>query len=480
MLTKLTLESAVVLAEELERRKLGIVPDQNTPVEELFEASTPVDDKIPQTEEAIVSSLESMAMSPIETTPETHDNVLDTITETVSGLMNRRLNLAKNFINPLIGRYTDAISKHMETYVPEQMEVNEIDFGDFYTHPLVRNVFQGYAIKGVDPVSGFKGIAFNEDNNYHLDALKTGSEFIDKKLNAILEERGQEWYRDLANRYFTQGEDFVITKPEVSEGYREVADANLVAHMLARHFYNRDEPIVNMDKAEQDGKLLDILGRTSQNINNLCNMHDDYCKREVVVENRIAKESINVFAPMYRKFIEKGGNNMMLAGYVKTKGPRLGIESIMLSKEEFENIHDKDISQKVRQVRSETVRLVRLGALNALPEIVKLIPQEVINTIDGLQGPGIDAQSELYRRGQEYINNNNVDTLNDIYSYASNVITLGLLPELELYRFYSTMEKFLKPAMGGLKLTPKQAAYYACLEEVIQYFLSQVSLSSVK
>ena len=209
-------------------------------------------------------------------------------------------------------------------------------------------------------------------------------------------------------------------------------------------------------------------------------MHDDYCKREVVVENRIAKESINVFAPMYRKFIEKGGNNMMLAGYVKTKGPRLGIESIMLSKEEFENVHDKDVSQKVRQVRSETVRLVRLGALNALPEIVKLVPQEVINTIDGLQGPGIDAQSELYRRGQEYINNNNVDALNDIYSYASNVITLGLLPELELYRFYSTMEKFLKPAMGGLKLTPKQAAYYACLEEVIQYFLSQVSLSSVK
>ena len=258
MLTKLTLESAVVLAEELERRKLSIVPDQNTPVEELFEASTPVDDKIPQTEEAIVSSLESMAMSPIETNPETHDNVLDTITEAVSGLMNRRLNLAKNFINPLIGRYTDAISKHMETYVPEQMEINEIDFGDFYTHPLVRNVFQGYAIKGVDPVSGFKGIAFNEDNNYHLDALKTGSEFIDKKLNAILEERGQEWYHDLANRYFTQGEDFVITKPEVSESYREVADANLVAHMLARHFYNRNEPIVNMDKAEQDGKLLDI------------------------------------------------------------------------------------------------------------------------------------------------------------------------------------------------------------------------------
>lgn len=478
MLTELTLESASVLAEELERRKAYLVPNTDTPIEDLVVAAEPVEDKVPEEPEAIVKSLEEMTSSPVEVTPETHDNILEGITTTVSGLLNRRLNLAKNVVNPLIARYTDLISKYIEGYVPESAEVTEVDFGEFYNHPLARNIFEGYGIKDIEPVQGFKGIVLDETNNYHKGALKTGSGFIDKKLEEIINERGEDWYLDVVRKHFTNGEDLIIVKPEVTEDYREEADKNLVLHMVTRHLYNRNETLNSEPVKEQELKLLRILGRTSQNINNLFKLQDDLVNKEIVVPVKTSTESITVYGPNYRKFLEKGGNNSILAGYVRTKGPNLGIESLIEQKASLESVYDKEVSSEIRRLRLESIRLMRLGATQELGKIVKEIPAEVLATIPELQDANASAEAILMQRGREYIQSTPVTSVEDIYTYASNIITLGLLPELELHMFYNTMDKYLKPSGNGVTLTPAQAAYYACLEEVTKYFLSQVSLLS--
>lgn len=478
MLTELTLESAKVLAEELERRKAYLVPNVDTPVEELVKAAEPVTDKVPEEPEAIVKSLEDMTSSPVELTPETHDNILEQITVTVSGLLNRRLNLAKNVINPMIGKYTDLISKYIEGYVPQSAEIAEVDFGEFYNHPSARSVFEGYGIKDIEPVQGFRGIILDETNDYYKGALKTGSSFIDSKLKSILDERGEDWYLDTVRNHFTKGEDLLVVKPEVTEDYREVADKNLVLHMVARHLYDRNETLNEEPVHDQEIKLLRILGRTSQNINNLFKLQDDLNTKEIVVPVKASTESIVVYAPNYRKFLEKGGNNSILAGYVRTKGPSLSIESLIEKKASLESIYDKEVSSEVRRLRSESIRLMRLGAAQELGKIVQDIPQEVLDTIPELQDDKVNPIAVLLQRGKNYIESSPVTSVEDIYSYASNIITLGLLPELELHMFYNTMDKYLKPAGNGITLTPKQAAYYACLEEVTKYFLSQVSLSS--
>lgn len=478
MLTELILESAVVLAEELERRKAYLVPNVDTPVEELVAAAEPVTDKVPEEPEAIVQSLEEMTSSPVEVTPETHDNILEGITTTVSGLLNRRLHLAKDVVNPLIAKYTDLISKYIEGYVPQTAEVTEVDFGEFYNHPLARNIFEGYGIKDLEPVQGFKGIVLDETNNYYKGALKTGSGFIDKKLEEIINERGEDWYLDVVRKHFTNGQELVIVKPEVTNDYREEADKNLVIHMVARHLYDRNETLNSEPVKEQELKLLRILGRTSQNINNLFKLQDDLTAKEVVVPVRASNEGITVYGPNYRKFLDKGGNNSILAGYVKVKGPALGIEGLLEKKVSLESAYDQEVSGEIRRLRLESIRLMRLGATQELGKIVKDIPVEVLNTIPELQAENINVEAALMQRGREYIQSTPVTSVEDIYSYASNIITLGLLPELELHMFYNTMDKYLKPSGNGVTLTPAQAAYYACLEEVTKYFLSQVSLLS--
>ena len=78
---------------------------------------------------------------------------------------------------------------------------------------------------------------------YYKGALKTGSGFIDKKLEEIINERGEDWYLDVVRKHFTNGQELVIVKPEVTNDYREEADKNLVIHMVARHLYDRNETL---------------------------------------------------------------------------------------------------------------------------------------------------------------------------------------------------------------------------------------------
>ena len=264
----------------------------------------------------------------------------------------------------------------------------------------------------------------------------------------------------------------------MTNDYREEADKNLVIHMVARHLYDRNETLNSEPVKEQELKLLRILGRTSQNINNLFKLQDDLTAKEVVVPVRASNEGITVYGPNYRKFLDKGGNNSILAGYVKVKGPALGIEGLLEKKVSLESAYDQEVSGEIRRLRLESIRLMRLGATQELGKIVKDIPVEVLNTIPELQAENINVEAALMQRGREYIQSTPVTSVEDIYSYASNIITLGLLPELELHMFYNTMDKYLKPSGNGVTLTPAQAAYYACLEEVTKYFLSQVSLLS--
>ena len=47
---------------------------------------------------------------------------------------------------------------------------------------------------------------------------------------------------------------------------------------------------------------------------------------------------------------------------------------------------------------------------------------------------------------------------------------------MELKPFFDTMEKYLRPVEGVAELDAKQAAYYAILNEIVTYFLSQTSM----
>ena len=481
MLSKIALETARELAEELERRRLSVTPLLETPLDGLVEAGLPVEEgELPTTIEATVESLDVNTVIVDSTSAVNHDTQMNATVNGIVSLLDRRLDLARNTINPLATKYEEMIIAEMASIVPETPTITEVDYGEFYDHPLVKDIFNGWGYKDLDKLNGLSGIQFNDENNYHIGALTTGSQFIDDKLKSILDTRGEEWYRNVANKYFTEAAEVNVLTPSLDEAFQEQADENLVTHMLARYFYNKHEPLNDMSQSDYDIHLLKILGRTATNANGLLK-YKDTLERDGIVVPDIANESnhILVYGPTYRDYLSKGGNNVALMGYSRTKGKVLNIDKLIEQSASLESIYDKEVDQTVRQLRSDRLRIVKRAAYTRLPEIIKEIPDMVLAAIPELNNdPRLTARQLLLERGSKFIDTPSVIDLDNVYQYALNVITLGLLPELELHALYSNMTKYLQPSDDGPALTPAQAAYYAVLEEVVQYFLSQTSLSS--
>lgn len=483
MLTRLSLESARELSELLNNRGRVVEPVEETPLEQLTEVSEPISTVTPQD---IASSIESLAEStytPVAIAPVMHDEVIEQQSNDIASLMDRRLDLARNVINPVIRFALDSVVTEMAKYVPETPIVEEVDFDNFYQHPLLNQVFGGYGNKvGVNPISTLKGITFNDENNYYKNALTTGSNFIDTKLNDIVSKYGEEWYQQHARRYFTHGEDLTIVPPEVSQNYVEEADKNVLVHMLARHFYNNDYIPEGMDNDTYRLRLLEILARTSQNINNVVDLQkrlqeNDQVTLDVSTENN----KIHVYGPVYRDFLKRGGNNTMLMGYMKRKQKNVLSASAIISQgPALEQLYDDVTKAEVQQVRSDKLRILLRSMREVHPKVVEQIPNEVILSLPGDLGGELDnPKTVLLDRGYNFINTPAVVDLDDIPGYVTQYVTVGLLPELNLAPFFATMDKHIAPQIGGAPLTPSQAAYYACLEEIVGYYVSQTNVKTL-
>lgn len=480
MLSKIALETARELAEELERRRVTVTPLLETPLDGLVEAGLPVEEgELPNTIETAVESLDINTVVVDSTSAINHDTQMSSTVANIVSVLDRRLDLARNKINPLATKYEEMIIAEMASIVPETPTITEVNYGEFYDHPLVKDIFSGWGYTDTDKLFGLSGIQFNDENNYHIEALTTGSQFIDDKLKSILDTRGEEWYRTVANKYFTEGAEVNVLTPSLDEAYQEQADENLVTHMLARYFYNKHEPQNDMSQSDYDIQLLKVLGRTALNANGLLK-YKTTLERDGIVVPDIANESnhILVYGPTYRDYLNKGGNNTALMGYSRTKGKVLNVDKLIEQTASLEQLYDKEVDQTVRQLRSDRLRIVKRAAYTRLPEIIQEIPDEVLAVIPEINSdPRLSARQVLLDRGTKFIDAPSVIDLDNVYQYALNIITLGLLPELELHSLYNSMMKYLQPSENGPALTPAQAAYYAVLEEVVQYFLSQTSLS---
>lgn len=482
MLTKMSLESARILAEELNRRRVVVEVLPETPLERVVEAGREV---VVRDEPKIINdAVESLEINTITTNqddPNSHDNLIGDITDKVVTLMNRRLSLARNVINPLISDYANKIINYIGDRVPQSPEIKEVEFSEFHDNPIVRDVFSGYGYKDIEPLETIHGIQFNEDNNFYKSSLQTGSEYFDNHLKSLVEKHGEDWYKNLARRYFTDGEELTLVKPELSENYANAVDENLVTHMIARHMYNNEDVPKQFKTDEYETNLLRILGRTSQNLHNLWHYKDQLEKSQKVTDV-IATEGnvINVYGPNYRKYLSMGGSPTAIMGHVRKPGRRLSIEQLLEQHASLESIFDQEVNGVLRRMRTEKYRLMQTGALQALISIVDGIPSEVYETIPSLLHQPVSPRELLIERGRNFINTPKMIDLDDVDSYAEDIILVGLLPELELHQFMKAMDKYLKPSVGVTALEPKQAAYYVVLEEVAKFFMSQTSLSGVK
>lgn len=129
MLSQMSLESARVLAQEFERRGFRIAPDEGTPIAELVEVGRPIENGEEQTDvDGAVSSLGLTTVTDSVDGVTTHDDTMALTVTKITELMNRRIDLARNVISPLVKQYSDLIVAKLSEAVPQAPEVVEVNF----------------------------------------------------------------------------------------------------------------------------------------------------------------------------------------------------------------------------------------------------------------------------------------------------------------------------------------------------------------
>lgn len=484
MFTKLSLEASKELSELLiDVKGLVVECKAGTPIDKLVEMAEPTspEELAPATVSAAIESLEESTYTPLPLTVATHDNVMEDTATRIANLMNRRIHLARNVVNPLINRYSEVLESQLAGLIPSTPQVEEIDYGEFYNHPLTPSIFNAYHTNEMGTVDGVKGLLFNDENNYYQEALSTGSEFIDEKLQSILSQRGEQWYRDLCQRYFVNGEELPLLTPRLNEETLEEADRNLVIHMVARYLYSHEITPVSDTGQDSQYQLLLLLNRSAQNLRGVI-QKKEILERDDIVTEDISKESVTVrvYKPTYTKFRERGGNPGMLIGYMRRDSGRLSGSDILKKGASLESIYDNEMKGELKSLSSNRQELLIDAALKGLGEVINGIPADVLATIPALQSDSeLTAPQALLLRGQAWIKANPQAAGENIWYYASDIILKGLLPELELDVFYSIMSRHLKPSESGLTLNPKQAVYYAIVEEIVKYLVSQTNTKPV-
>ena len=475
MLNKASIEAAVEIADMYKINNSVVIASEETPIAMLVDAGKPIEyDNVPEQDIDIVSSLESSSIEITGQNINSHDNLIANTTDQIAGVINRRLHLARTFINPLVKEYTDLLVASITNRVPTTPEVVKVEYDNFYTNPLVKDIFKGYGYTELGNLEGLKNVEFNEENDYRLGSFKTGSRLVDGVFDRIFAVYGKQWVIEQGVKYFTNGENIDVVNVTNDLDYKQAIDSNLVIHFYARALSN--DETVNVDKLH----ILKILGRTALNINTLIDVINKLDKNETVItKHSMESNQIFVYGPNYDKYISQGGNDTALAGLVRTKKYHKSIQHIINDKTSLENIYDTEVTKELIDIRDSKFKLAQQAALTHLVTIVDKIPEQVINSIPALINGPESPKEKLINRGKEYINNPVTLDLDNIPQYALDIITFGLLPELELNAFFKEMERYLTPGNYSAPLTPKQAVYYVVLEEIVRHLLSQVSLDNL-
>lgn len=474
MLSRVAIESARELADILEQRHAVLRPYAETPVANLVEQSEPVE-PIAETVVEAMEQLATVTVTPVEGyLAESHDDAMGIAVRPVIDLINRRLTLARTVINPMIDDYANAMTALISDKLPLTPKIELVEQDAYYANPMVLNIFEGYLSDSQATVDGFK-LPLETDFRLYL---MTGSRLIDEKIKGIIGTYGEHEMFEALRAYFLEAKPFTIIPPSISRQYTREVAIQFLTHFVLRKLFTSNELLPNeVSEQQQELHLMKALNITANNVHNYVKFHNSSTQRQQLFaeQNPEEKNTIYVYEPIYNQFKEQQGNDISVFGAYLQDGYRnVTLSDIMTNAQKYSQQHDVFVRRRETEiVNARREELIR-AAKQTIGTVINRIPADISLQLTGKE----NNEAEFTVRGNTYLNNPRLIVPEDVWSFASNVICIGLLPELELDKFFDTMESYLKPGVGVQELTPNEAAYYAILKEVVNYFMSQTSLDN--
>lgn len=475
MLDTNTIMSTLPLAEQFDAKGVILRPLAGWPLHHLVEATNATPDMACVTElgEVVIDDVRLMnAANNKEANYDQsrHTYAMADFVDAGKRAVLGALNVARTQAAPRIVELLELVTMRM-TNAPvsdlTKMKIEEEEDCSALYAPQMRKLVDQFANwQGDEPLITISGAM--KDESEILALLDTGIGSIDDMVKPWAAGLDKYVLTDTFQMFFTlenQGDRRGFIERLSNDPTRM-----LLVFLIARHLLENDIVLedVTIPLAQYKGTLTTYVAQTSFLLNVQMDRNEQALKNETIVRS-VSFNTIKVFAPTYRKWLENGGDSDVLYGMAVAGGmPSFTLDAIIANSEKY--------LAAWRQFSAVATSRESVQRYNYLREQLILCYENIIArpTEEGEQPDPNAVKAEMDKFAQE-LNQVKVTEMEDLHAVCRRLVCRTA--------FYNTpsetlLERMDEEAKRNPKLSPREAGAMATLWYISKWVASQIEVAS--
>lgn len=398
-----------------------------------------------------------------------HDTKSDEAVQLFGDSLAGHFQFARHVVNPAINQITQAIIDKIGQRAPMH-NLSMFSLAKIHSSPTAAALVAPHADAAIAETPLFSQFP-ERDEAELVETLRTGSAEFDADLQDMLVTLPTGWINDVYYRYFRQGDLFDQGR-ELSR-----ADELLVVYLLAKAYDNEPPAGVAMSLPEYNQRVTQIAEQAANALNDIYRRYDRLVLSGALVWRfpptkdfleSDADGAIIVIEPVYSAFIADGGTPEVIFGAAVSnrEGKR---DALLATKEDYVAIYNRFCERQAR------LRNDRLGAI-ARDELARQASRVVLEVESKLPaGSDIAAIQTLLAQQIESINVQ--ELLEDTYKAVRRALCQSVFAFTDALKILERIDAYAAKNPG---MTPGRAATLAAISLLVEHQLSQVMIRRVE
>jgi hypothetical protein len=482
MIRETNAQAAIDLAQEFDRRGLGISFKEDSLLKTLYVAGT-VDFVTPTVSapdgyNPTAQDVMSDSLCPqLGSERSAHDEALDQAVEMIQSHVRSHISFAKNVVRPVLQDLVERVEAGLKA-MPESAtfnpEVKRVDL----PAPMLSNVFEGMVTEFAEityfPITSALDMpALSGEEVIAL--LDTGSKLVDGDIATWAASQGTEFFRQVFAVVFTRALDIpkganyttLIDDPVTG------ADAAVACFLLAKKLIDSPPEGMGMSLNEYRRAVGEVL---SQSGLRLAQAYETKARQEkagqlILTYNR---NEVRVLAPVYDKWVEGGGSGAALFGNLLTDSPSLYGGMIDSKSAELVQIWERQnrlLTSALQNRRfRDTVTLLHMKVESVVADHMVACFGPLVESVETLdfQNPVV---REAMTRITSYIDGLTPDDIGSLWKMCTELVAGCIF-------YYTDSLKILEGinacCASNPDIDPEEAALMSAVEYVVDYLVDQL------
>lgn len=479
MISKNAANVAINIAQEFDRRRLGLVP--SGPLAELVSSSCLTEIAQDRNAEYVPEPelIEAMSSGYTDDGSSKHDQELATFSEQIAQAASSHLQHAKTVVRPVITEMVEGVTADIEG-IPAEERYSRTITQVGLAEPLRSAAF-------VQAVDEFKNVPYEPVRAYVnlgpkstseiIDLLVTGAADTDEAIKAWAVAKGDVLFQRVWNSVFTDAptnERFDALIQDTSEG----TDAAIVVFLVAKRVHN--------DPPEGTGVALSAYNQTLADLRNQAALRIDqgiesYARavRTGLLIQRIDHNEVQVTDVVYEKWLQAGGHQGILFGALLADRPPRFLGDITERADEFKKLWEQVnamLTAKARNNRFVTIKQI----LRERGEKVIADNMATIFNVVAAEGQEVSKDLPAYQQAiqclGEFVDGVREPDFKDIWTLCTKLICRSAF-------YYTSAEQILLGIDQACKDNPdidiREAALISLIEYVTDFVCNQIEIKSI-